>query len=103
MLPIFAMIPSVYFAHMLYTPMFSTDDNGARIKGDTNMSEMDAYIEKAIDQFRSGKRRSSDKTICQGIERVIAAIAKEMHGSESSSISHLVHYTGMDVVFAMLN
>ena len=67
------------------------------------MSEMDAYIETAIDQFRSGKRRSGDKTICQGIERVIAAIAKEMHGSESSSISHLVHYTGMDVVFAMLN
>ena len=61
--------------------------------------EMNAYIEKAIDQFRSGKRRSGDRTICQGIEHVIAAIAKELHGSKSSSISHLVHYTGMDVVF----
>ena len=64
---------------------------------------MNAYIEKAIDQFRSGKLQSGDKTICQGIEHVIAAIAEELHGSESSSISHLVHYTGMDVVFAMLN
>ena len=67
------------------------------------MTELNAYIEKAIDQFRSGKLRSGDKTICQGIEDVIAAIAEELHGSESSSISHLVHYTGMDVVFAMLN
>ena len=67
------------------------------------MSEMTAFIEKAIQQFRSRKLRSGDETICRGIEHVVAAIAKELHGAESSSFSHFVHYTGLDVVFAMLN
>ena len=67
------------------------------------MSEMNTYLAKAIDQFRSGKRRSGDGTIRQGIKHVIADIAKELHDSGSSLISQLVHYTGIDVVFAMLN
>lgn len=64
---------------------------------------MREFIEEAIDQFQSWKLRSGDETIREGIEHVVAAIAKELHGSESSSFSHLVHYTGIDVVFSMLN
>ena len=67
------------------------------------MCEMKTFIEKAIDQCGSRKLRSGDETIYRGIEHVVAAIADELHGSESSAFSHLVHYTGMDVVFAMLN
>ena len=67
------------------------------------MSEMNTYVENAIDQFRSGKRRSGDETIRQGIEDVISAIAKELHDSSSRLIGQLVHYTGIDVLFAMLN
>ena len=67
------------------------------------MSEMNGYIDKALDQFLSRKLRSAEAAICEGIERVISEIAKELHRPESSSISHLVHYTGTDVVFHMLD
>ena len=66
------------------------------------MSEIDGYIEEAIDLFRSDKPRSAEIRLCEGIERVIAGIAAELHGPETSSISYLVHYTGTDVVFKML-
>ena len=67
------------------------------------MSKMSGYIEQAIDYIRSGKLRSGENHIRSGIESVIAGIAAELHGPGSSSISHLVHYTGTDVVFDMLN
>ena len=67
------------------------------------MSEVSGYVEQAIDHYRSSKRRSAEKCIHEGIESVIAGIAKELHGPGSSSISHLVHYTGTDVVFDMLD
>ena len=67
------------------------------------MSEINGYIEEAMDLFRSDKPRSAEIRLCEGIERVIAGIAAELHGPRSSSISHLVHYTGTDVVFKMLN
>lgn len=34
------------------------------------MSEIDGYIEEAINNFRSDKLRSGEATICEGIERV---------------------------------
>ena len=67
------------------------------------MSEINGYIEATIDLFRSNKPRSAENLLFEGIERVIARIAAELHGPGSSSISHLVHYTGTDVVFKMLN
>ena len=67
------------------------------------MSEINGYIEEAIDNFRSDKRRSAEVRLCEGIERVIGGIAAELHDPGSSSISHLVHYTSTDVVFKMLN
>ncbi len=66
------------------------------------MSEIDGYIEEAINKFRSDKLRSGEAIICEGIERLISEIANELHRPESSCISHLVHYTGTDVLFAML-
>ena len=67
------------------------------------MSEISGYIEEAIDKFRSDKRRSAEIRLCEGIERVVGEISGELHGPGSSSISHLVHYTGTDVVFDMLD
>ena len=67
------------------------------------MSEMNRYIEQAISHYRSSKLRSAEDCIREGIEFVIAGIAKELHCLGSSSISHLVHYTGTDVVFDMLD
>ena len=67
------------------------------------MSEMTGYIDEAIKFFRLNMPRSAENLLSGGIERVIAEIANELHGPGSSSISHLVHYTGTDVVFAMLN
>ena len=67
------------------------------------MSEINGYIEEAIAKFRSDKRRSAESRLCEGIEHIIRGIAAELHGPGSSSISHLVHYTGTDVVFDMLD
>ena len=67
------------------------------------MSEMTRYIEQAINYDRSSKLRSAEDCIREGIAAVIAGIAKELHCTGSSPISHLVHYTGTDVVFGMLD
>ena len=67
------------------------------------MSAMNGYIEQAINYIRSRKLRSAETRIREGIEFVIAGIAKELHCSGSSPISHLVHYTGADVVFDILD
>ena len=67
------------------------------------MSELDGYIEKAILLARSNKLRSGDSTIREGIKRVITDITTDLHAPDTSSISHLVHYTGIDVLFAMLD
>ena len=65
--------------------------------------EIDEYIERAIHSARSNRLRTGDGIMCEGIKRVVAGIAQEMHVEGLSPISHLVHYTGMDVVFAMLD
>ena len=67
------------------------------------MSRMNQYIKQAINYARSNKLRSAEDCIRKGIASVIAGIAKELHCTGSSSISHLVHYTGTDVVFGMLH
>ena len=67
------------------------------------MAELKPYIDRAIESIRSYLYRSGDETIREGIELIVGEIAKEMHGREESAISHLVHYTGTDVVFAMLD
>ena len=67
------------------------------------MVELEEYIDTAIKSIRSNRYRTGEKAICDGIELIVGEIATEMHGREESSISHLVHYTGTDVVFAMLD
>ena len=67
------------------------------------MTELEEYIQLAIKSIQSNRYRTGDETIRDGIELVVGEIATEMHGREESSISHLVHYTGTDVVFAMLD
>ena len=67
------------------------------------MNEMNGYIEQAINYIQLTKLRSAETSIREGVEFVIAEIAKELHRPGSSGISHLVHYTGTDVVFDMLD
>ena len=67
------------------------------------MSTIDGYIAEALDNFRSYKLKSADIRLCEGIELVISEIAAELHATESSSLTHLAHYTGTDVLFAMLD
>ena len=83
--------------------MWSAESLRMYWSGKDSMCEIDRYIEEAIDLFRSDKPRSAEIRLCEGIERVIEGVAAELHGPGSSSISHLVHYTGTDVLFAMLD
>ena len=66
------------------------------------VSELDHYIDKAFENIRANRYRSGDQTICEGIHLIVGEITEEMHGKGKSSISHLVHYTGTDVLFAIL-
>ena len=67
------------------------------------MSEIKKFIEEALPHFHSGEIRTGESIICDGIEVIVPKIVNELHVTDHSSISHLVHYTGMDVVFAMLD
>ena len=67
------------------------------------MGELEPYIEEGIELARQGRPRSGEKPVCNGVEAVVAEVTAKLHGSRSSPTSHLVHYTGADVVFAMLN
>ena len=67
------------------------------------MTGLDQFIERAIESVGSNRYRTGDEIICDGIQLVVGAITEEMHGQGESSISHLVHYTGTDVAFAMLD
>ena len=67
------------------------------------MSELGPYIEEGARLARQGRIRSGEGPVCEGIEAVVAAVTAELHGTRHSCISHLVHYTGTDVVFAMLD
>ena len=67
------------------------------------MSVFKSYIEKGIELARKRRIRSGEQFVREGIEAVVAEIVAELHGAESDQITHLVHYTGTDVVFAMLD
>ena len=67
------------------------------------MSVLKPYIEKGIELARKRKIRSGQKLVLEGIEAVVAEVAAKLHGPGPDEITHLVHYTGTDVVFAMLD
>lgn len=67
------------------------------------MSVFTPYLEKGIELARQRKIRSGEKPIFEGIEAVVAEVVAKLHGSGADSITHLVHYTGTDVIFAMLD
>ena len=70
---------------------------------ESTVGELDGYIDEGIELARKGRIRSGETPIREGIRVVVAEIASNLHGSAKPSVSHLVHYTGMDVLFSMLD
>ena len=67
------------------------------------MIELDVYLRKGVTLARRGRIRSGEEPVREGVRAVVAEVAGDLHGSCDSSVSHLVHYTGTDVLFSMLN
>ena len=69
----------------------------------SSVCELGEYLDDGIELARRGRIRSGETPVREGIQVVVGEVARDLHGSAKRSVSHLVHYTGMDVLFSMLH
>ena len=65
------------------------------------MNELGEYLDDRIRLATTGRIRSGKTQVIEGIKVVVDEVPRDLYESAKPSVSRLVYYTGMDVLFSM--